>query len=185
VAVGRPDQSRSLTPRQRPFRAKRASVAGRRPSLLVVPRGDRRGAVPFGRSIRRRRRARKGAGEHGACFHTPSRSAKDAIGEVRYESGAARLAEQFELNVGRAFQQPLAGAEQDGDDVQPQLVDQAGGKVLVDGRGAAGDCDIAVAGRLARPFERRLGAVGDEVDVVPPSICRDARSWWERTNTGA
>jgi hypothetical protein len=68
------------------------------------------------------------------------------------------------LSVGRALQQPLAGADQDGDDVQPQLVDLAGGKVLVYGRGAAGDGDIALAGRRARPFYRRLGAIGDEVE---------------------
>jgi len=79
---------------------------------------------------------------------------------VRDESGAVWLAERFELSVGRAFQQPLAGAEQKGDEVQPQLVDQAGGKVLVHGRGAAGDCQIALAGRRACPFERCLAAIG-------------------------
>jgi hypothetical protein len=99
-----------------------------------------------------------------AAARTPSRSAKHAVSELRNESGAAWLAEQFELSVRRALQQPLAGAEQDGDDVQAQLVDQAGGKVLVDGRGAASDCDTPLAGHRARPFQRRLDALGDEVE---------------------
>jgi dihydrofolate reductase len=56
------------------------------------------------RAVRRRRRARQGAGQpEGAVPGAPSRSAKDAVSQVRDESGAAWLAEQFELGVGRAL----------------------------------------------------------------------------------
>jgi len=48
-----------------------------------------------------------------------------------------------------ALEQPCADAERQRHDVQPQLVDQAGGEVLVDGGRAALDRDIAVAGRRA------------------------------------
>jgi len=41
-----------------------------------------------------------------------------------------------------ALEQPCADAERQRHDVQPQLVDQAGGEVLVDGGRAALDRDI-------------------------------------------
>lgn len=48
--------------------------------------------------------------------------------------------------------------------VQPQLVDQARGEILVDGARAAMDRDIAVSGNVARLRRRRLDTVGDEVE---------------------
>jgi hypothetical protein len=49
-----------------------------------------------------------------------------------------------------ALEQPRAGAERERHNVQPQLVDQAGGEGLVDGGRVALDGDVAVAGRCWR-----------------------------------
>jgi hypothetical protein len=65
---------------------------------------------------------------------------------VRDELVAAHR-ERLALDLAHAFEEPLAPAENDRRDVQPHLVDQAGGQVLVDRRRAAGDRDLAAAGR--------------------------------------
>jgi hypothetical protein len=61
------------------------------------------------------------------------------------------------------LEQPSAGAERERHNVEPQLADQAGGEVLVDGGRAAVDRDVAVAGRRACLCRYRLDSVGDEV----------------------
>jgi hypothetical protein len=50
---------------------------------------------------------------------------------VRDELAAAHR-ERLEPDLAHSFEEPLAPAEHDRRDVQPQLVDQAGGQVLVD-----------------------------------------------------
>jgi hypothetical protein len=74
---------------------------------------------------------------------------------VRDERGAPRL-ERLEGQIADAVERPLARAEDHGHDVEPQLVDQARREDLANRRRAARDPDVAVAGRLARPVERRL-----------------------------
>jgi hypothetical protein len=49
----------------------------------------------------------------------------------------------LEFQCRHALEQPGAGADRERHTVQPQLVDQAGGEVLVDGGRAAGDRDGA------------------------------------------
>src|SRR4029453_11332939 len=61
------------------------------------------------------------------------------------------------------LEQPRAGAEREWHNGQLQLVDQAGGEVLVDGGRAALDRDIALASRSACLCQCRLNSVGDEV----------------------
>jgi hypothetical protein len=50
--------------------------------------------------------------------------------------------------------------------VQPQLVDQPGREVLIDGRGASGDRDVRFARRCTRLFERRVEPVRDAMKVT-------------------
>lgn len=54
---------------------------------------------------------------------------------------------RLERDPGYAVQQPLAGAEDDRDEMQDQLVEQPRGKVLPHGCRAAGDLDVLFAGR--------------------------------------
>ena len=54
------------------------------------------------------------------------------------------------------------GAEQDGNDVHADLVDQPLRQVLIGQSGAAHDGDIGVTGGGSRLFEAGIGAVGDE-----------------------
>ena len=67
----------------------------------------------------------------------------------------------------RPVEEPLAGSQRDRGDVQPQLIDQAGDQVLVDGGGSAGDGDGPVAGGRAGLDECRLKSVGDEGERCP------------------
>src|SRR4051794_23027890 len=62
---------------------------------------------------------------------------------------------------------PLAGAEQDGRDVERQLVDDRCNEGLAHGRGATGDVYAALAGRLTRLCVSGVEAVGDEVERGP------------------
>ena len=84
-----------------------------------------------------------------------------------------------------AVEDPCAGAERERRDVQAELVEQSGGEVLVDRRGAAGDSDVAVAGTaLACSSAASMPSV-TKWNVVPPSISSGSRWWWVSTNTGA
>jgi hypothetical protein len=69
---------------------------------------------------------------------------------------------RLEIHVGHALEQPLARAEHQRSDVQPQLVDQPGGQVLVDRGRAAGDRDIRVPGRHPGAVQCGHRPVGDE-----------------------
>ena len=79
-------------------------------------------------------------------------------------SSVAVDVDALEIEGADAVEEPLALPEHHRRDVQPQLVDRACGEVLVDRRGAARDRHVAVAGGLARLRQRRLDAVGDEVE---------------------
>ena len=76
----------------------------------------------------------------------------------------------LEIKFGDAGEYPLAGPEQNGDDVEPELVDDARQQRLADGRGAARDVDGVCAGSLAGLGVGGVEAVGDEVKGRPPSI---------------
>jgi len=52
--------------------------------------------------------------------------------------------DRFEAGIGDAVEEPLTGAEQDGDEVEDELVDHACRKRLAHGRRAAGDVDSAI-----------------------------------------
>jgi hypothetical protein len=72
--------------------------------------------------------------------------------------------DRLERRIADVLQQPFARSEDDRDDVQAELVEQAGRQVLVDRAGAAGNRDVLVAGGRAGPRERGLDPVGDEVE---------------------
>ncbi len=59
---------------------------------------------------------------------------------------------RLEIELGDAVKYPLAGPEQNGGDVEPELVDDARQQRLADGRGAACDVDAACAGSLTRAW---------------------------------
>jgi hypothetical protein len=84
-----------------------------------------------------------------------------------------------------SVEQSLAGPEQDGDHVEREFVDHSGGERLTDSRRAAGDVDAVLAGRLACLRVGGLEALGDEVELVPPSISIGSRAWRVSTKTGA
>ena len=65
-------------------------------------------------------------------------SGEHAVGHVRDPARRPRR-HLLEFQRRDTLEQPRAGAEGEGHDVQPQLVDQAGGEVLVDGGRAAVD----------------------------------------------
>ncbi len=50
-----------------------------------------------------------------------------------------------------AVEDPLAGPEQDGGDVERELIDDPGDERLPNGEGAARDVDAVLAGRLTAP----------------------------------
>jgi hypothetical protein len=68
---------------------------------------------------------------------------------MRGERSVERL-DRLEPEGLDSVEQPLAGPEQDGDDVEREFVDHSGGERLPDGRGAARDVDAILAGRLTR-----------------------------------
>jgi hypothetical protein len=97
------------------------------------------------------------------------RSASNQQGD---RSGTADVSR---LELADAVKQPGAVAEHHWSDVQPQLVDRSRRQVLVHRIGASGDRDIRLARSLPRLLQRRLDPVGDERNVVPPSIASGAR----------
>jgi hypothetical protein len=76
-----------------------------------------------------------------------------------------------QLRVGGAgrklVEEALATAEQDRHLVDEELVEEAGGDRLLEGRGTAADRDVAVVGRLLGFGDRALDPVGDEVEAGP------------------
>jgi hypothetical protein len=84
-----------------------------------------------------------------------------------------------------SVEQPLAGPQQDGDHVERELVDHSGRERLADGRGAAGDVDAILPGRLTRLRVGGLEALGYEVEARAPCISIGSRAWWVSTKTGA
>ncbi len=58
-----------------------------------------------------------------------------------------------------------AAAEEDGRDVDLHLVEKARRQVLLGDVGAARDLDVLAARGVARSLERRLDAVGDELEA--------------------
>src|SRR5438067_9782821 len=75
--------------------------------------------------------------------------------------------ERLEAGVFDPVEQPLAGTEQDWNDVEHKLVDHARGERLADGRGAAGYVDLKPAGRCCRALERGVEPFGYEVERRP------------------
>ena len=61
-------------------------------------------------------------------------------------------------------EQSFSAAQQHRRDGDLQFVDQAGPEVLLDRRRPAGDLDVLAAGRVERPLQRGVNAVGDEVE---------------------
>src|SRR3954454_4983391 len=66
-----------------------------------------------------------------------------------------------------AVEDPLAGAEQDGRDVERELVDDPVNEGLAHSRGATRDVYAALSGRLARLGVSGVEAAGDEVEGRP------------------
>ena len=78
--------------------------------------------------------------------------------------------ERFEAGVLHPFEQRLAATEQDGGDIERQLVDRLGGERLADGGGAAGDVDPKPVGRCCRASNAASNPSVTKWNVVPPSI---------------
>ena len=75
--------------------------------------------------------------------------------------------DRLEAGIGDAVEEPLTGAEQDGGEVEDELVDHACRKRLADGRRAAGDVDSAITCGLRGARERGVEAVADEIERRP------------------
>src|SRR5579884_4021671 len=90
----------------------------------------------------------------------------DAVADVRRERRMDGL-DRLDTGVGDSVEQPLAGAEQDGHEVEDELVDHARRKRLTHGGGAAGDVDTALPCSLRGARERGVEAVDDEVERRP------------------
>ena len=69
--------------------------------------------------------------------------------------------------AGKAVEEPLAAAEQDGHDHQVQFVDQPWAEVLLDGGSTTADPDVSSVGGLERSLERLLDPAVDEVERGP------------------
>ena len=84
-----------------------------------------------------------------------------------------------------AVEHPLARSEQDGNDVERELVDHARRERLADRRCATRDVDAGLAGRCARLSVGSVEALRTKWKLVPPSIPIGSWGWWVSTNTGA
>jgi hypothetical protein len=93
----------------------------------------------------------------------PEHPRPHAIGHVGHRGRRSRL-HLFEIQCRNTVEQPRSGAKCERHDVQPQLVEQARGEILVDGGRAALDRNFAVPGRFARVFQCGFDSVGDEVE---------------------
>jgi hypothetical protein len=69
-----------------------------------------------------------------------------------------------------------ATAEQDRDEVQSQLLDDAGVEVVPDDRGTTGDADVPLAGCLPRQAQGSVRAIGDK-RVARPAGLDDRLGW--------
>src|SRR3954452_5920527 len=94
------------------------------------------------------------------------RVSADAVANVRRKRGVEHL-DRLEAGVLHSLEQTLAGAEQNGSDVEHELVDHAGRERLPHGGGATGDVDAQLARRRLRALEGDVEAVGDEVERRP------------------
>src|SRR3954453_10974715 len=94
------------------------------------------------------------------------RSPADAVAHVRRERRVDDL-DRLKAGIGDAVEEPLTGAEQDGDEVEDEPVDHACRKRLAHGRRAAGDVDSAITGGLRGARERGVEAVPDEIERRP------------------
>src|SRR6185437_11007118 len=81
-------------------------------------------------------------------FSVVSVSSHPAVADVGRQWGMQNLG-GLEIELGDTVEDPLAGPEQKGGDVEPELVDHAREQRLADGRGAARDVDAVCAGSLA------------------------------------
>ena len=90
----------------------------------------------------------------------------DAVANVRRTRGVDHL-DRLEAGILHSVEQALAGAEQNGSDVEHELVDHARGESLPHGGGATGDVDAEVAGRRLRARKGDIEAFGDEVERRP------------------
>src|SRR5438477_11142541 len=75
--------------------------------------------------------------------------------------------ERLEAGSFHPVEQPLAGTEQDWNDVEHKLVDHARGERLADGGGAAGYVDPKPVRRCCRALERGVEPAGYQVERRP------------------
>ena len=110
-------------------------------------------------------------------------SVEDAVADV---GGERRGPDGQDLQLQRrdAVEKAFTCAEGERCDVGAQLIDEAGGQVLVDRGGAAGDGHVAISRRRARLLQSGVDAVGDEREGGPPCIVSGSRGWWVSTNAG-
>lgn len=92
--------------------------------------------------------------------------------------------EELELQRRYAVKEAFARTEGERCDVGAELIDEAGGEILVDRGGASGDGHVAISGSLTRLVEGGVDPSVTNVKVVPPCIVSGSRGWWVRTNTG-
>ena len=90
-----------------------------------------------------------------------------------------------EDQVGHVPEHRLTPPERHRDDIDDELVERARPQGLAYSRGAAGDVDHAIPGRLARLLKGGAEAAGDEEEGRTPAMSTGSRSWWVSTNTGA
>src|SRR5215471_19671679 len=84
-----------------------------------------------------------------------------AVADVGGERGTPH-ADDLKVPWRYAVEEAFARADGDRCDVGADLVDEAGGEVLVDRRGSAGDGDVALSRGLAGLVEGRPDPVGHE-----------------------
>jgi hypothetical protein len=90
---------------------------------------------------------------------------------------------ELDLRSAKVVEEASAAAEQHGNDVELELVEEPRRQVLIDDLSAAPEHDVLAAGGFPRPFERGLDPVGDEVERRAPFISTGSRGWWVRMNT--
>ena len=96
----------------------------------------------------------------------PARSPADAVAHVCRERRVDDL-DRLKAGIDDPVEEPLTRAEQDGGEVENQLVDHACRKRLAHGRRAAGDVHAAITCGLRGALERGVEAVDDEIEGRP------------------
>ena len=100
------------------------------------------------------------------------------------DAGRLDRAHLLDLKVADVLEQPLAATEQDRDEVQLELVDQPGGKVLLDDAGTPpSSTSRPSAACLACSRADSMPSVTKK-KVVPPAIYSGSRGRWVSTKTG-